>query len=65
MSKIPAAELEAPGVLCRTQRRGDYQITYNPGKSKFTLWKCGADGAEKVATGADIDKLYSQIPWTT
>ena len=65
MSRIPAAELEAPGVLCRTQHHGDYQITYNPGKSKFTLWKHGADGAEKVTTGADITKLYAQIPWTT
>lgn len=60
---IPASELAAPGVLCRTQHHGDYQITYHAGQSRFTLWKNEAGGLAKIATSADIEKLYAKIPW--
>ena len=61
--RIPASELNSPGVLCRTLKSGDYQITYNIGKNKFTLWKLNGNDADKVAINSDIDKLYKTIPW--
>jgi len=62
---IPNTELEAPGVLCRTQHHGDYQITYHPGQARFTLWHHDAGGPVKVATSTDIQKLYAKVPWIT
>lgn len=61
--KIPQSELNAPGVLCRTVGGTNYQVTYNIAKDKFTLWKLGADGADKLLTAASIDKCYAAIPW--
>ena len=61
--KIPASELNAPGVLCRTERKEEYQITYNHTKDKFTLWKLTENNAEKLSCVSDIEKLYRQIPW--
>ena len=63
--KIPSSELEAPGVLCKTASGAEYQITYHPTKNRFTLWRLTPDGADKLSTSGDIEKLYAAIPWKT
>jgi len=60
--KIPQSELNSPGVLCKA-KRGDYQVTRNDAKDKFTLWKIVDDGVEKILSDSNINKVYAAIPW--
>ena len=61
--KIPKSELMVPGVECRTKMNGNFVITSNELRSKFTLWKPSDDGYEKVATAKDPTALYDKVPW--
>ena len=63
MSKIPATELNAPGVLCQTASGQEFTITSTADRSRFTLWKNIGAEHERVASSADIAKLYQKIPW--
>ena len=61
--KIPKSELLVPGVECRTQFQGNFVITSNELRNRFTLWKQTDDGFEKKSTSKSIMDLYDKIPW--
>ncbi len=61
--KIPKTELLVPGVLCRTKQNGNFVITSNELRTRFSLWKQHGDDYDKIATNKTITALYEKVPW--
>ena len=57
---IPSSET-GRGVLCQTKYGDNYVISQNPSKMQFTLWKCIADGYEKITTSNNPLNFYKLI----
>ncbi len=64
VSKIPASET-GRFVECETRKGQKYTISSCPAKERFTLWKRGETGYEKLCIAASPRELYDKIPWET
>ena len=62
VKKLPATDY-GPGVLCTKALGNRFQITQNPEKKKFTLWRILDGGFEKIAMANTPVDLYSKIAW--
>lgn len=59
VNKLPASE-DGHGIYWKTDY-GNFLVTYNTKKDKFTLWKELSDGYEKLNTADNPFSLYKKI----
>lgn len=62
---IPQSELSKYGVLCRTRKGQEYNVTQSiiRGALRFTLWRKTKDGYTKLDVSNSPIPLYKKIPW--
>lgn len=59
--RIPASDSGAR-VTCST-KDGDYIVSQNVERRRFTLWHKVKDGYEKIKVGSSPLDLYELVPW--